>query len=349
MSEMKEFIMDSTEKILRNLSTKEIRESFEEGHEAIDLWKTCEEAGLTMLGISEEQGGVGGDFEDVLGVLYLTGRYAAPIPLLEIITANSLLASYGMEFGDKKRVVQFVDEEEGNLIEKVPFARYVEELVLIKKEGGQSAIAFLDLSTCKLRVGGNLAAEPRDTVEIDESVNWVKLAVDYEILKDKHLIKTAAGKGAQMAGAIEAVLNLSVFYSKERKQFGRPLHKFQAIQHHLTAMAGEYAAAYSTLQVTAGASEKSYFTDYVAMMKTELSSRANTVAKAAHQLHAGIGMTYEHELHHFTRRLWSWREEAGNETYWTSRLADLYMQKDHDIWEQITFVKEDEVHAGSII
>lgn len=349
MSEMKEFIMDSTEKILRKLSTKEVRESFEEGNEATKLWETCEEAGLTLLGISEEQGGVGGDFEDVMGVLYLAGRYAAPIPLLEIITTNSLLASHGLELGNKKRVVQFINEKEANLIEKVPFARYLEELVLIKKDGEQSVIAFIDLSTTKLQAGGNLAAEPRDLVEIDDGVDWVKLAVDYEVLKDKHLIKTAAGKGAQMTGAIEAVLNLSVFYSQERKQFGRPLHKFQAIQHHLTAMAGEYAAAYSTLQVTAGACDKPCFTEYVAMMKTELSSRANTVAKAAHQLHAGIGMTYEHELHHFTRRLWSWREEAGNETYWTSHLANLYMQDDYDIWEQITSVKEDEVHAGSII
>ncbi|MBT2583334.1 acyl-CoA dehydrogenase [Planococcus sp. ISL-109] len=349
MSEMKEFIMDSTEKILRNLSTKEIRESFEEGDWASSLWDTCEEAGLTLLGISEEQGGVGGDFEDVLGVLYLMGKYAAPVPLLEVLSANAVLASQGMEFGDKKRVIHFIGEAELERIERIPFARYVEQVVVIKKEGETAALALLDLSEADVKHHENLAAEPRDSVNINAALNWISLPESYEEMKEKDLLETAAGKSAQMTGAMEAVLNLSVFYSKERKQFGRPLHKFQAIQHHLTSMAGEYAAAYSTLQVVAASYEKPYFPQYVAMMKTELSKQANTVAKAAHQLHAGIGMTYEHELHHFTRRLWAWRDEAGNETYWTNRLAELYMAEDHDIWEQITHVKGDRVHAGFTI
>lgn len=349
MSEMKEFIMDSTEKILRKLSTKETRESFEEGQWAGLLWNTCEEAGLTLLGIPEDQGGVGGDFEDVMGVLYLIGRYAAPIPLLEVLSANSMLASLGMEFGDKKRVLHFIDEREDERIEHVPFARYVEEVVLVKQEGKTASIAFLDLSKVNIQHQANLAAEPRDSVNISTALNWISLSISYEEMKERILLETAAGKSAQMTGAIEAVLSLSVFYSKERKQFGRSLHKFQAIQHHLTSMAGEYAAAYSTLQVVATTYEKPYYSSYVAMAKAEVSKQANIVAKAAHQLHAGIGMTYEHELHHFTRRLWAWRDEAGNETYWTNYLSELYMDEDYDIWEQITHVKGDRIHAGFTI
>ena len=35
-----------------------------------------------------------------------------------------------------------------------------------------------------------------------------------------------------------------------------------------------------------------------------------------------MGFTHEHQLHHYTRRLWAWRDEYGNETYWQQRLGN---------------------------
>jgi acyl-CoA dehydrogenase len=40
-------------------------------------------------------------------------------------------------------------------------------------------------------------------------------------------------------------------------------------------------------------------------------------------VHGAMGFTYEHTLHHATRRLWSWREEFGNETAWATRLGRI--------------------------
>ena len=40
-----------------------------------------------------------------------------------------------------------------------------------------------------------------------------------------------------------------------------------------------------------------------------------------HQVHGAMGYTYEHRLHHFTRRLWAWRDEWGNEFYWQAKLG----------------------------
>ena len=44
-------------------------------------------------------------------------------------------------------------------------------------------------------------------------------------------------------------------------------------------------------------------------------------AAIAHQVHGAMGFTYEHSLHHFTRRLWAWREEFGNESFWAASSA----------------------------
>jgi hypothetical protein len=43
--------------------------------------------------------------------------------------------------------------------------------------------------------------------------------------------------------------------------------------------------------------------------------------RIAHQLHGAVGFTHEHQLHRFTTRLWSWRDEYGGEREWAARLG----------------------------
>ena len=341
MSEMRDFIEDTAEKIFKNHSTKETREKFEEGEWSSPLWKKVQESGLTLLGIEEEQGGVGGDAEDIFSILRLAGKYAAPIPLAEVMYANQFLAAQEGEVEDKLRVIHFAENEKKELLH-IPYARYVEEIVLVTKS------RYFIVEPTITKQGENLAAEPRDAVStVKKEVHM--LSGSYEELKKEYEYYLAISRVAMMTGAMESVLALSVFYSKERQQFGRPLHRFQAIQHHLTTMAGEVAAAFATLEATIKGYGKASSSEKIAMAKIDISGHANVVAKAAHQLHAGIGMTYEHELHHFTRRLWSWREEAGNETYWANYLADLYLSREETIWESITEVKGVGTNVGSTI
>ncbi|HEX4184558.1 MAG TPA: acyl-CoA dehydrogenase, partial [Stellaceae bacterium] len=64
---------------------------------------------------------------------------------------------------------------------------------------------------------------------------------------------------------------------------------------------------------------------------------AGTGAAIAHQVHGAMGFTYEHSLHHATRRLWSWREEFGNEAVWAARLGRMVAQHGADgLWPFIT-------------
>ena len=122
----------------------------------------------------------------------------------------------------------------------------------------------------------------------------------------------ALARAAQLRGAMEQVLAMSLRYASEREQFGRPLARFQAIQHHLAEIAGEAAATGAA--VDAAAQVGTPFA--VAAAKARASQAAGTVARLAHQVHGAIGYTVEHDLHIWTTRLWAWRDEFGNEAHW---------------------------------
>jgi acyl-CoA dehydrogenase len=47
------------------------------------------------------------------------------------------------------------------------------------------------------------------------------------------------------------------------------------------------------------------------------------VAEVCHQVHGAMGFTQEHPLHFATRRLWSWRDEFGHETFWQERIGRM--------------------------
>ena len=78
------------------------------------------------------------------------------------------------------------------------------------------------------------------------------------------------------------------------------------------------------------------FIDEVSASKARVGEAVGIVAEQVHQVHGAMGFTYEHRLHHFTRRLWAWRDEWGNEFYWQamlgSRLAAMGADK---VWGYI--------------
>ena len=122
----------------------------------------------------------------------------------------------------------------------------------------------------------------------------------------------ALARAAQLRGAMEQVLSMSLRYAGERVQFGRPLKRFQAIQHYLAEIAGEAAATGAAVDAAAEAGTPFAF----AAAKARASQAAGPVARLAHQVHGAIGYTAEHDLHQWTKRLWAWRDECGNEAHW---------------------------------
>jgi acyl-CoA dehydrogenase len=138
----------------------------------------------------------------------------------------------------------------------------------------------------------------------------------------------ALARTVQMAGTLTRVLELSLQYAGEREQFGRPIARFQAIQHTLAVMAAETAAALkaadaavAALDAVATETAAGRVALEVAAAKARVGEACGLVAEQAHQVHGAMGYTHEHQLHHFTRRLWAWRDEYGTESYWQQHLG----------------------------
>jgi len=121
---------------------------------------------------------------------------------------------------------------------------------------------------------------------------------------------------AQMVGALERVLELSVAFANQREQFGRPIGKFQAVQHQLAVMAEHVAAARIAAQIGYQGAGPLPDALQAAVAKARTSEAAALVAPMAHAVHGAIGVTAEFDLQLYTRRLHQWRGEYGSELAW---------------------------------
>ncbi|HXZ95062.1 MAG TPA: acyl-CoA dehydrogenase family protein [Dehalococcoidia bacterium] len=115
--------------------------------------------------------------------------------------------------------------------------------------------------------------------------------------------RAAVGKCCEMVGNIQRVLEMTVDYAKERKQFDRPIGSFQVIQHYCADMATDVdSARFSTYQAAWMLSEGLPCAKEVAIAKAWISEASQRVFSLAHQIHGAIGVTIEHDLHYYTKR-----------------------------------------------
>lgn len=153
---------------------------------------------------------------------------------------------------------------------------------------------------------------------------------------DRDLAMTFA-RTCQIAGALDAALALSVAYVNERQQFGRPLGKFQAVQQSLATFACEAAAANCAAMGAAQALDRGEAGFEIAAAKLRANRAVEVGTTVAHQVHGAIGFTREYALQHLTRRLWQWRSEYGNDSYWSAKLgSDVVARGAVNFWSDLT-------------
>lgn len=134
----------------------------------------------------------------------------------------------------------------------------------------------------------------------------------------------AIGKCAEMSGAIQNVLEMTVEYAKQRTQFGRPIGTFQAVQHHCANMATEVELSrLMTYQAGSALSEGLSADKEVAMAKAWVNESAKRVCAMGHQTHGAIGFTKEHNLQLYTKRIKSAELMFGDAQFHTNKIADI--------------------------
>lgn len=300
------------------------------------IWAKIEEMGLTLGLAPEEAGGFGADPLEVLDTLRLAGRFALPCPLAETMGAVALISRAGLDLPEGPAAfaapaagsVALTREGDGFRLKgelpRVPFARGASVVAVVTALDGAPHIALVAPSSCTITQGENVAGEPRDRLTVDAALPSSAVAPS-PLDAGRAFALGAALRAIALAGALERTTEMTVQYANDRVQFGRPIGKFQAIQQNLSVAAGQTAAANAAAGMAAEAAaallDGGADLAPIAAAKIRTGEAAGIVATIAQQTHGAIGFTMEHPLRLFTKRLWSWREEFGNEATWSRELG----------------------------
>jgi acyl-CoA dehydrogenase len=228
----------------------------------------------------------------------------------------------------------------------VPWGRFASHVVLEVLFDGVQHVALIgraaldDPTKCSVRRDLNLAREPRDTFMLTQAPALAMVVMPARLCASPIRLYGAMLRSAQLAGAMERLVQQSIQYAGDRVQFGKPIGKFQAIQQQLAVLGCESAA---TAAGAAFAFEQADRADSglvaefaIAAAKVRASEAAGQAASIAHATHGAIGFTYEHTLHFVTRRLWSWRSEFGHHGWWSARIGAAVCRSDTPFWDSVT-------------
>jgi acyl-CoA dehydrogenase len=293
------------------------------------LWKALQQTGFSDVPIPEELGGAGGTVTDAVELLRAAGAHAAPVPLAEAgLVGGWLLASAGLTLPKGVRTVLPLDAtlrlDDGRLFGSaaaVAWGHRAEHIVGLVDGFVVLAPGPAAQSGPTVSRGVNLADEPRDTITFDGTPVTARADAPAGVTEQSLWERTALGRAALMAGAISAVAAMTLRYSNQREQFGRPIGRFQAVQAHLVTIHQQAAVVASAVDGAVEAVELGRGSFEIACAKLLADRAAQLVTAAAHQTHGAIGMTKEYPLHYLTRRLWAWRDEAGGHHRWADRLG----------------------------
>lgn len=141
-------------------------------------------------------------------------------------------------------------------------------------------------------------------------------------------IATAA-LSAELVGGMQQALDMTVEYAKTRKQFGKPIGTFQAVQHQCADMYLETESSRSAAYYAGWAlEEKTPEADAaVSVAKMYASDASRTVGNRSIQVHGGMGFTWESDLHLYYRRAKASETMLGDATFHRERLARLVIDR----------------------
>ncbi|WP_404301103.1 acyl-CoA dehydrogenase family protein [Alicycliphilus denitrificans] len=314
MSQDNDLFADAARQLLADQCTPAVVRAIESGGrdapEATALWAQLESTGLADALLSEDDGGAGLGLSQAFGVLEQCGAHALPLPLAETMLARALLARAGVARPAGSIALARGDTTaDGGLRCALVRGGRVAQSVLVQAGDAWHLLA----------VGGAQAAP--QALALDAALAWsadaVRAApvVAVDVAPDLRTLQ-AAVLAPQMAGALAHVFQRTLQYANERQQFGRPIGKFQAIQHQLAVMSEHVFAARMAAQLGCSGAGVQPDRLRVATAKARCSEAALAVAELAHSIHGAIGFTEEYDLQLFTRRLHAWRQSAGSESYW---------------------------------
>lgn len=252
------------------------------------LWQLlCEQVGAAALVVPEELGGAGGELADAATVLQELGRALVPSPLLGTTLAELALLAAA--------------EPDADTLTALAEGSSVGALVLDPDYvvNGEIADVVVAATDGQLTRWTGFTAEAVATMDLTRRLARLRPEETEPLGADPGLAHQAAILlAAEQIGAAERCLDLTVEYTKSRIQFGRPIGSFQALKHR---MADLYVAVSAARAVVADACAAPTPTN-AATARLAATEALNAVAAEGIQLHGGIAITWEHDMHLYFKR-----------------------------------------------
>lgn len=313
-------------------SLARLRDVWEGRAETRDVRRKLADSSLTGIGVLEDDGGVGGDELDAAVVLEEAGRACLPEPLIETLGIVLPLLREHAPSDLRRRWSSAVASGEATVAVAIggePFAVAGShaDAFLLEVDGALHLVAAERVRTRKVR-----SEDPtRDLVAI-EDVGTTSDTVLAGASPREAWLRAAAATAAASVGLADRLLAMTVEHATAREQFGRPIGAFQAVQQplasvHVAVEAARNAAWYAAHTRAIGQADADSAARVAKVAADEASALADRVAL---QVHAGIGFTWEHDLHLLLKRAAAWRATYGDARTHRAALADELLARSGD-------------------
>ncbi len=299
------------------------------------LWSVlCEQVGVAALAIPERYGGFGVGVRELQAVAEELGRGVTPSPLLGSTLAVQMLLASGdddacarllpdLATGSHIAALGWVDVAGRWDPERTAFTArqgdgYVVDGTAHYVLDGDTADVLLVVADYEGELGlfevDPAAAQRAHTASMDGTRRFATVTVDAASARRiggdvRQALASArdvacAVLAAEQVGAAAEALALTVAYSKERVQFGRPIGSFQALKHRMADMYVLVEAARSACYAAGDAIDAGSpdAPEAALTAKVYCSEAFETVAAEMIQLHGGIAITWEHDAHLYFKR-----------------------------------------------
>jgi alkylation response protein AidB-like acyl-CoA dehydrogenase len=313
------------------------------------LWSKMTEQGFTGIIFPEEYSGVGLGKVELILLMEEAGRALLPGPFFSTVALAGVVIDAAASPAQKKKYLEpicrgaarstvaipeasgswdpadaQISVANGRLTgEKlfVPDAAIADSIIVVAREG---------VFAVESKAPG-ISIKPMPGMDLTRKLYSVRFAsTPAEKLGDasglaKALDVATAALAAEMVGGMQRTLELTVEYAKTRKQFGKPIGSFQAVQHQCADMYLETESARSAAYYAAWALEEDTPDAAVAVSiaKMYASDASRTVGNRGIQIHGGMGFTWENDLHLYYRRAKASETAFGDATFHRERIARL--------------------------
>ena len=362
-----EFFRSTTAKFLTARARRdEIRELRHDEHGfAVGYWRSGTDLGWTSLLVSEEAGGgsiSGRPVEDLTLIAYEFGRHAAPGPLVpanivaaalsdsethaevlgELLSGQSLATwchaepapRRGVELDIRVDGAELVLNGRKQPVESAGIARYLlvtglcegrATQVLIPAESGGVTVTPLrspDLTRRFSAVAFDNVRVPRSALVGQPGMAAQQVAWQSEV--------AIAVQCAETVGAMQTGFEMALDWMGDRYSFGRPLASYQALKHRIADLKSWLEAAHAIADSAAAAvgERRADSGELVAVAQAFIGHYGPELLQDCVQLHGGIGLTFEHDLHLFLRRATVNRTLYGTPAEHRRSLADRLIEQD---------------------